>query len=131
MINDPNFKKLYMSETEAKSKSDAYYQLAFRLFHERNKLWYWNWAAALFNSYWMVYRRMYLPAIVFLLFYSLYFFTIKLLITNGIVSDYTLITIITIPMSFAILICFGGLFTRIYFESLKQEYEQNSHHRRR
>jgi hypothetical protein len=49
---------------------DYYYQRAFQHFEKGGKV-RWNWMAFFFNSLWMIYRRMYLYALVyFILFIS-------------------------------------------------------------
>lgn len=47
------------------TKTDKYYSKAYDSVILEKKSLYWNWSAALFSSFWLLYRRMYFEAFIF------------------------------------------------------------------
>lgn len=95
------------------NEADRYYQQAAKKLLTGERHFYWNWPATFFSSYWLAYRRMYLEAALFQLF-----FLYTDVLSHILVINYTFLALIPFPQ---ILLIIGlGLFgTRYYFSTIK------------
>jgi hypothetical protein len=71
-------------------KNEEYYLRKWELFEHSNEKISWNWAAFFFSSYWMMYRKMYIPAVAVFVGSRL----VKYLIALAGGKSYRLITLI-------------------------------------
>lgn len=103
-------------------KRDEYYDTAYDGIILEKKSFYWNWSAALFQSFWLLYRRMYLEAFLFILVFSildeiLFFFLMR---TNSLLA-LSIIFIIAISPFIGL-----GLFgTPLYLYCIKKRIEKS------
>jgi len=105
--------------TTSYTKRDNYYAKAYDAIILEKKSVYWNWPAAFFQIYWLLYRRMYFEAFVYSLVWA-----ILGVISIFFIQPYPSFYVISSIFSGVILFVVFGLFgTTLYVYGIKKRVE--------
>ena len=114
-------KEQFLMYVKNKEDSDDYYADAYDHLVLEKKWFYWNWGAAFFSFYWLLYRRMYFEAFVLAVLETFfYFLTVKL-------NSYFFASFSFIVLIFSQAAIFGlfGLFgTTLYLKCIQKRFEK-------